>query len=180
MRLDRSEKNWVPFEYNHELLLSYSIIPHRIMRPLQGKSTCETVALTRRSIKWNWGVLRGGTQAFVVDGNYLAFFHCSKSMATAHSGGKSIPHYFMGAYTFEKDPPFGLIKISPKPIVGKNFYHGPAYKTWKPLRVVFPAGFVFDDAYIWVVYGRQDHEIWVVKLEKQKLLASLASVHPTF
>lgn len=179
-QLDRSEKNWVPFEYNHEMLLAYSIVPHRILRPIYGKSYCETVSLTRRSIKWNWGHLRGGTQAFLVDGNYLAFFHCSKSMATAHSGGKNIPHYFMGAYSFEKDPPFGLIGISPKPIVGKGFYHGPAYKTWKPLRVVFPAGYIFDNTQVYVVYGRQDYEVWVAKLDKRKLLESLVPVHPSF
>ncbi len=177
-RFERSEKNWVPFEYNGELLLAYSIVPHRIVRPLHGKSTCENVASSLRSIKWNWGVLRGGTQAFLIDGEYLAFFHCSKSMMTAHSGGSSIPHYFMGAYSFEKDPPFSLTHISPKPIVGKNFYHGPAYKTWKPLRVVFPAGYLYDNQNIWVVYGRQDHEMWVVKLDKKGLLESLVPVLP--
>jgi len=177
-RIERSEKNWVPFEYNGELLLAYSIVPHRIVRPLLGLSTCENVASSLRSIKWNWGVLRGGTQAFLNDGEYLAFFHCSKSMATAHSGGKSIPHYFMGAYTFESRPPFSLTRISPKPIVGKDFYHGPAYKTWKPLRVVFPAGYLFDDQYIWIVYGRQDHEMWVAKLDKKGLLGGLVPVLP--
>jgi predicted GH43/DUF377 family glycosyl hydrolase len=77
-------------------------------------------------------------------------------MATVQSKGKSVQHYFMGAYTFDRQPPFAITAISPSPIVGKNFYRGPEYKTVKPLRVVFPCGFVFDDRYIWVVYGKNE------------------------
>lgn len=176
-KLERSEKNWVPFEYKGELFLAYSIVPHRILRPLYGQSICEPVASTLSKMKWDWGVLRGGTPALLDEnGEYLAFFHCSKSMATVHSKGKSIPHYFMGAYTFNGSPPFDLTGISPFPIVGQKFYHGPAHKTWKPLVVVFPGGYVFSGQSIWVVYGRQDHELWAVKLDKQGLLNSLAPV----
>ena len=97
-------------------------------------------------------------------------------MATLHSKGKIIPHYFMGAYTFSANPPFKITRISREPIIGKNFYHGTSYKTWKPLHVVFPGGFVESDGYIWILYGRQDHEIWVAKLDKQKLFDGLIPV----
>lgn len=173
---NRQEKNWVPFEYNGKLLLAYSLDPHRIFNPVFGQGSCETVASTKGSFQWDWGVLRGGTPALVDKGAYLAFFHSSKDMATVHSDGKKITHYFMGAYTFSQKPPFGITGISPRPIVGKKFYNGPAYKTWKPLRVVFPGGFVLDEKYVWVAYGRQDHEIWIVKLDKQSLLRSLVPV----
>lgn len=176
-RIDRSEKNWVPFEYNGELLLAYSLVPHRIFRPLFGKSECELVASTLGKMKWDWGVLRGGTPALLNDeGEFLSFFHCSKSMCTVHSKGRSIPHYFMGAYTFSAEPPFELTRMSPMPIIGKNFYHGPAHKTWKPLVVVFPGGYVFDGPNIWIVYGRQDHEVWAVKIDKEGLLKSLVPI----
>ena len=82
-------------------------------------------------------------------------------------------HYFMGAYTFSPDPPFSITSMSPEPIVGEDFYVGPSYKTWKPMRVVFPGGFIAAEKYIFVVYGKQDHEMWVVKLDKEKLLRSL-------
>ncbi len=177
-REDRSEKNWVPFDYGGRLHLAYSLIPHKIFTPLYGSSACETAAASLSSLKWNWGVLRGGTPALLEGDEYLAFFHCSKSMATQHSKGKSIPHYFMGAYMFSARPPFHLTRISPEPIVGKYFYKGPAYKTWKPLRVVFPGGYVSDDRFVWILYGRQDHEIWVAKLDKRQLLDSLIPVPP--
>ncbi len=94
-------------------------------------------------------------------------------MATAQSQGKSIKHYFFGAYTFDSCPPFSISGVSSSPIVGKDFYSGPEYKTVKPLRVVLPCGFVFYDHYVWVVYGKQDHEVWVAKLCKKGLYASL-------
>ncbi|OJU80572.1 MAG: hypothetical protein BGO10_10710 [Chlamydia sp. 32-24] len=177
-REQRWEKNWTPFVYNNELFLSYSLSPHRILKPLPGTGSCDEFASTTNSIQWKWGVLRGGTQAFLIDNDhYLSFFHTSISMATTHSNGKLMPHYFMGAYLFSSQPPFEIKQVSPRPIIGKGFYSGPAYKTWKPLRVVFPCGFVFDNDYIWVTYGKQDHEIWVAKIHKKKLLKSLVPVN---
>lgn len=175
-RQDRWEKNWVPFVYNENLFLARSLFPHQIFYPIPKSSVCETVASTWGAINWDWGVLRGGTPALLDGEEYLAFFHSSKEMTTIHSKGRRITHYFMGAYTFSKHPPFSITRMSPEPIIGKGFYGGPAYKTWKPLRVVFPCGFVFDEHSVWIVYGKQDHEIWVVKLDKQGLLSSLAPV----
>jgi predicted GH43/DUF377 family glycosyl hydrolase len=173
-REKRWEKNWVPFDYNGNLLLAYSLAPHRILHHLKGTGTCETLASTKSKINWNWGHLRGGTPALQIDeDHYLSFFHSSIPLSTVHSNGKEMLHYFMGAYIFKSTPPFSITGISPEPIVAKKFYSGPAYKTFKPLRVVFPGGFIFDDKYIWVAYGRQDHEIWIVKLDKQGLLDSL-------
>lgn len=175
-REQRWEKNWAPFEYNGELLWSYSQTPHRILRPVFGAGECEEVAISKCKPNWPWGTIRGGTQAYIDGDKYLSFFHSSINLATVHSKGVVMPHYVMGAYTFSSTPPFEITHISPEPIVGKGFYSGPAYKTWKPLRVVFPGGFVFDDDYIWLVFGKQDHETWITKLDKRKLLDSLVPV----
>ncbi len=175
---NKFEKNWVPFVYNHSLLLSYTINPHKIFQPIFGEKRCETIACTEIENFWPWGEFRGGTQAFLVDEQYLAFFHCSLTIPTIQSDGKNIPHYFMGAYTFEKDPPFALKSISPEIIVGDNFYEGDEYLTWKPLKVVFPCGYVYNEKNIWVAYGRQDHELWIATIDKKKLLQSLIPVIP--
>jgi predicted GH43/DUF377 family glycosyl hydrolase len=82
----------------------------------------------------------------------------------------------MGAYTFSKEPPFTIEQISQEPIVARGFYEGEEYRTWRPLRVVFPGGFLADEKFIWVAYGRQDHEVWLVKLDKQGLLDSLKKI----
>jgi predicted GH43/DUF377 family glycosyl hydrolase len=171
----RTEKNWVPFQYDNKLLLAYSIDPHKIFLYEEGTESCTTYAHSQNNISWNWGELRGGTPALLVDGKYLSFFHSSKYIQSNYSMGKKMQHYFMGAYMFERNPPFNITHISPNPLVCDDFYSGEYYKaeTHRPLRVVFPMGFVFDDNYIWISYGRQDHECWIVTIDKKKLLKSL-------
>ena len=170
----RREKNWVPFDYLGHLYFGYSISPHMILHPLLGTGKCETIDSTWDGFNWKWGELRGGTPALKIDNQYLAFFHSSMEMDTVHSNGEKILHYFMGAYTFSLEPPFKITQISPEPIIGQNFYHGTIYTPyWKPVRVVFPCGYIFDENSVWIAYGRQDHEIWIAKLDKAGLLASL-------
>ena len=41
------------------------------------------------------------------------------------------------------------------------------------MRCVFPAGILIDNDFIWISYGRQDHEIWIAKLDKKALIESL-------
>lgn len=171
------EKNWTPFVYQDELLLAYSLSPHRIFRPLLGTQSCETLFQTDQKIEWDFGELRGGTPALLEEGQYLAFFHSSKEMQTSHSEGKKISHYFIGAYTFSASPPFSITHISPEPIIGPGFYEGIFYKPyWKPIRVVFPCGYISEKGMIYLAYGRQDHEVWIATLDKQALLQSLVPV----
>jgi len=167
------EKNWVPFDYQGILLLAYSISPHTVFYPVRGENRCVTISESLEYNSWEWGELRGGTPALLIDQDYLSFFHSSTTLTTIQSGNQPMPHYVMGAYLFDKQPPFAIKKISPYPIVGKDFYNGKSYQTWKPLQVIFPCGYIYDKKYIWVSYGRQDHEAWIVKLDKEELLKSL-------
>ena len=172
------EKNWVPFDYQGHLLLAYSLVPHKIFWPELGTGECKTICSTISELNWAWGILRGGTPALKIDDDeYLAFFHSSIEMASDHSDGKIESHYFLGAYTFSSQPPFAIQRISPEPIVAKGFYSGTDYKPyWKPVRVVFPCGFVMDSQFIWISYGRQDREIWIVKLDRKELLNHLSQI----
>lgn len=168
------EKNWIPFENRGKLLLAYSVVPHHIFLPNRNEKSCTFFCSTQANFPWPWGEKRlyGGTPALKVDNEYLAFFHSSIEMPTVQSGPGISWHYFMGAYTFQPHPPFAITKVSPLPILGKGMYHNPTL--WK--RVIFPGGFVFDDKHIWVVYGREDSEVWVMKLDKRGLLDSLVAV----
>lgn len=167
------EKSWSPFDYEGTFLFSYSLNPHRVFYPLMDNNECKTLYKTEQNITWNFGEIRGGTPSLLIDDHYLGFFHSSIEMASFESKGKKMSHYFMGAYLFSKDPPFNLTHISQKPIIGSFFYTAPDYPSWKPLKAIFPAGFVMDDQYVYVVYGRQDHESWVIKIDKKELLKSL-------
>ena len=171
------EKNWSPFDYHGKVMFSYSLNPHRVFLPTLTDNSCRTMALTNSNITWPWGELRGGTPS-ILDGNeYFGVFHSYHDLKSVHSKGEKISHYFMGAYRFKSHPPFNFTHISPEPIFGSLFYTPPEYPTWKPLRVVFPGGLIMDESNVWVVYGRQDHECWVVKLDKQGLMDSLVPLH---
>lgn len=173
----KREKNWVPFVYKEHLLLAYSLQPHLIFKPIFGKGRCETFAFSCCDFEWNWGELRGGTPGLINDSCYLAFFHTCQPLETIQSQEKNILHYFMGAYTFALQPPFEILSMSHEPIFGSGFYEGTNYKPyWHPINAIFPCGFVFDESYIWIAYGRQDHESWIIKLDKKKLLQSLVPV----
>lgn len=174
---NRVEKNWVPFSYANQLLLAYSLEPHTIfMRPYDN-AICQIFAKSTRPLKWPWGIVRGGTPAICVEGKYLSFFHSSKAMKSLHSEGKASRHYFLGAYLFDTEPPFTIEKISPKPIVGPNFYIGKNYPSyWTAIQAVFPCGLVQKGPHLWVSYGRQDHECWVAQIDTQILLNSLIDV----
>ncbi len=174
------EKSWVPFDYKGKLHLAYSLTPHLIFLPNLITGACKTVCKTMSPTSWNYGHLRGGTQAYIIGNEYLSFFHSSQDMVTIHSQEKKSHHYFMGAYTFSSHPPFAITRISPEPIIGKGFYTGMTYVPYyKPAKVVFPCGYVSDKKYIWVFYGRDDYENWVVKLDKDGLLKSLVQVIPS-
>ncbi len=43
-------------------------------------------------------------------------------------------------------------------------------------HAVYPGGFVYDDNYIWVVYGKADCQVWIMKMDKKALLDSLSTV----
>lgn len=170
----KREKNWIPFNYEGKLFLTYSISPHLVLHPLEKLNCCETISISPHKIHWPFGVLRGGTPALLDGEEYLSFFHSSIKMSSLHSKGKNTFHYFIGAYRFKKEPPFTITQISAQPIIGKNFYHGANYKPyWTPVQAIFPCGFFFDEDYIWIAYGRQDHECWIAKLDKRKLMKTL-------
>lgn len=166
------QKNWVPFEWNRKLLMSYSLDPHEVLTPNWVNGNCNQVAFSNPFIEWDWGVLRGSTPAIKVEGEYLAFFHSSQLLASSASWDYPMYHYFMGAYTFAAEPPFQMQKISSRPIVGPHFYtHANYYK-----RVVFPGGFWVQDDRLYITYGKDDQEIWVATLDYSALKASLRPV----
>ncbi|MBM3193170.1 MAG: hypothetical protein FJZ59_02920 [Chlamydiae bacterium] len=167
------EKNWSPFQYKGRLYFSYSLNPHRVFHLPRSANAYETVAITEKEIDWEFGEMRGGSPA-IQDGNrFLGFFHSWKDLKSVQSNSEKIAHYFMGAYLFQAGSPFEVTHVSKEPIIGKTFYHSKEYETWKPLKVIYPGGMILNENFVWVVYGKQDHECWIVKMDKKKLLDTL-------
>jgi predicted GH43/DUF377 family glycosyl hydrolase len=124
------------------------------------------------------GDLRGGTAAqFIGNNSYLAFFHSSNEPPPV---GEVLRTYVFGAYLFDSQPPFAIKAISPEPIVHEAMYSGP----WANLPmsyyhidyIAFPMAFVIENGFVILLYGKQDSDAWVAKIELQGLLNSLVTV----
>lgn len=159
------QKNWSPFEWEGNLLLSYSINPHEVIRPNLIKGSCKSTFTTEKPISWEFGTLRGSTPAQLIDGEYLAFFHSGTTLTSEFSDNLELWHYFMGAYTFSQNPPFELTSISASPINAEGFYTYSHYHK----RVVYPGGFVVDGSNIYLALGKDDAEIWIATLDLNEL-----------
>jgi predicted GH43/DUF377 family glycosyl hydrolase len=159
------QKNWTPFTYQNELLFSYSLNPQLIIYPNLMTGTCYPYYETHTVVHWPYGILRGSSPALLVDGEYLSFFHSGILTGTEASFGFEIWHYFFGAYSFSAKPPFEITHMTLEPIVTEGLYT-PSYRS---KRVIFPGGFAVIGETIYLAYGKDDCEIWIMTLDKQEL-----------
>jgi len=166
------QKNWVPFEKDGALLLSYSINPHEVLFVNLKTGVCYPCYETSPPIRWDFGTLRGSSPALLVDGEYLSFFHSGIITYSPSSWGLDLWHYFMGAYTFSAEPPFEITGMSPVPIIGEGFYTPSNCSK----RVIFPGGFVVADPFIYIAYGKDDREIWIATIDKAMLKNSMVPI----
>ncbi|MES2199415.1 MAG: hypothetical protein V4489_04530 [Chlamydiota bacterium] len=184
-----TEKNWVPFTRKEasgeeRIYFGYGINPHKIMGMQNPKSNQmdhpifpHTIAFQKMPWKEKkWGVLRGGTPARLVNGQYLAFFH------TLFYEAKR-PWYAMGAYTFEANPPYRVTAVSASPILFKGIYDTPAINTaHSKKKAIYPAGMAFGKEegkdVIYLSCGENDSAVKILTFDTETLLQSLTPVVP--
>ena len=187
------EKNWTPIAYSpapgkEELYLLYSFSPHTVLKTglePNGKIASKTAPLPSSPApkavqQWTkkWGFVSGGTPALRIGENYLTFFH-------SHFKARGQVWYVMGAALLEGQPPFRLVKFSPRPILFRKMFSAqrhsdPLFRLAASTHVVFPAGFV-EGTYrrkpaFHVFYGDNDSGIGILTVDKEKLLTSLKQV----
>ncbi len=153
------EKNWAPFSCENRLYLIYSDDPRIILEVDIETGDCrETPSITPN---WNWpfGIIRGGTPACLVNGAFLTFFHSSFAANTPK--GRA---YVMGAYLFDKDPPFAVRSVSFKPLGRLS-----DYTEKNDSKIIFPGGIVIQDQRILVAWGKADKQIQITVFDKEKL-----------
>lgn len=167
------QKNWAPFEWNNSLLISYTVNPHEILYANLNNGACYPCYDTQADLDWELGTLRESTPPQLVDGEYLAFFHSGIVTSSYASFGWDLWHYFMGAYVFSAEPPFEITHFTPLPIITEGFYT----QSNREKRVIFPGGFVVNDPYIYVAYGKDDYEIWIATIDHKKLKKFLQPVN---
>jgi predicted GH43/DUF377 family glycosyl hydrolase len=174
----RIEKNWTPFVYGDALHLIYQTNPHSVFRlDLNSLDDTGPYALAQpagqnsKKVDFSFGPMRGGTQALFAPelDQYISFFHGSKRVDL---GSGKRRYYMMGAYTFDKEPPFAIRSLTRDPIMIPEPDAGPIGQT----RVVFPAGLVDDGDHYVVSYGREDKTMFMLTLDKAQVLAVLEPV----
>jgi len=81
-------------------------------------------------------------------------------------------NYVMGAYIFDKNPPYKIKKISNFPIFFESF---------DKTRIVFPAGFVikkiYGKDYIYLSLGINDSSSKILVIDKEKLFSHMKDVN---
>ena len=149
----RPEKNWTFFEANDRLYAVYGIAPHRVIEVNLEDHTTKFMHEVRFEYEWRWGELRGGASPVEHDGLLWSFFHSSLNIREESYG--PIRQYHIGAYAFEKTPPFKPVWMSRKPLLSgeeEQFQHD------RPSQhsVLFPCGAVRNQDGWLVTFGEND------------------------
>ncbi len=173
----QAEKNWSPFVANNRLYLIYADNPRVILEADLDTGICQEITRKERDWHWNWGEVRGGTPAQLVDGQFLTFFHSSFYFNFNRKGKvKRGLNYVMGAYTFDQKPPFTIRMMTLAPLGELNDYLKENRR-----KVVFPCGLVIQEDLIHVVWGKNDCLIMLTTFDKQKLVSSMEPLsHASF
>ena len=178
MRIQKIEKNWVPFVHENMVHFIYNISPHKVFfrdsflpHRLQAYDPCENFQLFDELWEKKWGRISGGTPARLVNDEYISFFHSRFKQGPIHC-------YAIGAYTFEKEPPFTITSITPHPILFRNMYDSKVEHTSNPLvKCLFPAGFAFpnnsDTTVLYLSIGENDVATKVLTINTSELLSSM-------
>lgn len=181
----RCEKNWTPFQYNNDLLFSYCLNPHTVVKQ-RSQAEWELLGETSCPIIWPSTFISGGTPAVKLPqaDEYLGFFHavsfpfdrlrdapCDEHRFLSHTR-----YYTFGAYTFAGTPPFKLLKASPHPLTFEGMLNVPNTRMSRDERVLFPAGLLIDREYSLLFIGENDSAMKAIRFQTVSLLKSLVPV----
>ncbi len=104
-----SEKNWQLFFVGTRMFFSYRPYPHQTFEvdPETMEVLGQWDAKTVQEWVWQYGPLSGGTPPMPWRGAMVSFYHGFMPHPTKRR------RYFMGAFTFEPQPPFRVLEITP-------------------------------------------------------------------
>jgi predicted GH43/DUF377 family glycosyl hydrolase len=172
------EKNWTPFVYQGELHLIYQTNPPTVYRldlaTLDDDGPWAVAHFVSQSdvrADFSFGSMRGGTPAIFAPelDQYISFFHGARNFDFGIGRQR---YYMMGAYTFDKEPPFTIRSLTQDPIAIPEPNDAPLGSS----RIVYPEGLVDDgDNYV-VSYGRNDNSIYLLTFNKQGIFERLKPV----
>lgn len=154
------EKNWCWFDHNGSFRFVYEISPfHTVCGMSMGRVT--EIWKHQTDVTWNNGLPRGGTSPVHVGHEYFSFFHSSEPWTTTKR------RYHMGAYAFTDQPPFGITRMTPKPLLSGS--ERDFRRDNHPL-VVFPCGSIYRNEEWTVSFGVNDNACAWIKIPHADLL----------
>lgn len=159
------EKNWTPFVFENRVFLIYSDQPRILLELDLDTGNCREIVRTDVHIDWNFGRIRGGTPACLVDDFYLTFYH------TRVTEEDRTINYVVGAYAFESHFPFAIQKMTPFPIGDRSYYAEDNSK-----KVVYPSGMMVQGDKIYVAWGKNDNAVHLTTFDKKKLFALMKGI----
>ena len=164
----RTEKNWTWFALGMDRYCVYSMSPHLVVKfHHTGLPEASYATYVDTIDMWQFGECRMGSNPVLLNGLFYNFFHSSLPWRN----GKR--QYFMGAYTFEPEPPFQITQITSKPLLYGS--ENDIRQFSSPL-VIFPCGAIFiDDEWV-VSSGVNDERSAWFAIPHKTLLRSLISV----
>lgn len=165
---ERIEKNWTFFSYNGSLYSVYQIHPHTIFK-MDG-ANFQTMYEHEWHNAYRYGELKGGTSPVLTDDGHLSFFH---STVDFKEGGRQ---YHMGAYLFEKEPPFNVISITDRPIIAGEVIPSGIPRLSNKIYVVFPGGVIRDGDNYKVAFGYNDYQCRYVDVSDKYLKEHLKPI----
>lgn len=163
------EKNWIWFQNHGKWHCVYSINPHVVFSASMDGSVLETHKPARPiKLPWSFGEPRGGTPPIRIGDEYLCFFHSSQNWQDRKR------RYFMGAYTFDAEPPFEIRRMTTTPLLvgsDQDFRHlgGPL--------VIFPSGALLKNNEFLVVFGVNDEACGWIKIPSDAIEGLLETVN---
>ncbi len=107
---------------------------------------------------------------------YWSFFHSSTERTSPEEPRR---RYYMGAYSFEQDPPFKIGAISKTPLLVGSELDGGSSDMGIPLPVIFPGGAIWKNGRWTVVFGVNDERCAWIEIPHADLLANMRDIEPS-
>jgi hypothetical protein len=129
------EKNWVVFEHDGKLHVSYKCYPQHEVYELNSQGRI-TKTYKTKSPTCDFGEPRGGSQPLPYGDHWLRFFHTNQLNKKSDVWWQ----YHVGAMVMESKPPFRILQVSKHPILSGDELYTPHCRHWKPsVRIVYGA-----------------------------------------
>lgn len=114
-----TEKNWTWFGKDGEIYCIYTLEPLCIFKLNEQREADPVETVVSPGAKWKYGIIRGGTNPELHDGEYWMFFH--SSLPWLDEFGLPVidnyRRYYVGAITMSAEAPYRITSVTEEPLL---------------------------------------------------------------